>query len=57
MLVLVFVVEIEKLKFLVVVRLGLMFFIVVVRMVFIFDRILDGRLFINVVVGGDLVEL
>lgn len=56
-IVLVLVGEIKDLKFLVVVRFGLMQFFLVVRMIFILDCILDGWLLINVVVGGDLYEL
>lgn len=49
--------ETEKLKFLVAVRPGLMSPTVAARMASTFDRISDGRLLINVVAGGDPVEL
>ncbi|TKI09444.1 LLM class flavin-dependent oxidoreductase, partial [Bacillus wiedmannii] len=49
--------ETEKLKFLVAVRPGLMSPTVAARMASTFDRISEGRLLINVVAGGDPVEL
>lgn len=57
LLVVLFIFEIECLKFLVVVCFGIMVFFVVVCMMLIFDWILNGCLLVNVVVGGDLVEL
>ena len=47
----------ERLKFLVAVRPGLMSPVVAARMASTFDRLSDGRLLINVVTGGDPVEL
>ncbi|GIQ69538.1 alkanesulfonate monooxygenase, FMNH(2)-dependent [Xylanibacillus composti] len=47
----------QKLKFLVAVRPGLMSPAVAARMALTFDRISEGRLLINVVAGGDPVEL
>lgn len=47
----------EKLKFLVAVRPGLMSPTVAARMASTFDRISGGRLLINIVTGGDPVEL
>ena len=49
--------ETEKLKFLVAVRPGLMSPTVATRMASTFDRISHGRSLINVVAGGDPVEL
>ncbi|MGH1053318.1 FMNH2-dependent alkanesulfonate monooxygenase [Bacillus cytotoxicus] len=49
--------ETEKLRFLVAVRPGIMSPTVAARMASTFDRISDGRLLINVVAGGDPVEL
>ncbi|HEK9099056.1 FMNH2-dependent alkanesulfonate monooxygenase [Bacillus pfraonensis] len=49
--------ETEKLRFLVAVRPGLMSPTVAARMASTFDRISNGRLLINVVAGGDPVEL
>ncbi len=47
----------EKLKFLVAVRPGLMSPTLAARMASTFDRISGGRLLINIVAGGDPVEL
>lgn len=47
----------KKLKFLVALRPGLMSPTVAARMTATFDRISEGRLFINVVSGGDPIEL
>ena len=47
----------KRLKFLVAVRPGLMSPTVAARMAATFDRISEGRLLINVVAGGDPVEL
>ncbi|EMA6342872.1 FMNH2-dependent alkanesulfonate monooxygenase [Bacillus cytotoxicus] len=49
--------ETEKLRFLVAVRPGIMSPTVAARMASTFDRISSGRLLINVVAGGDPVEL
>lgn len=49
--------ETERLKFLVAVRPGLMTPSVAVRMASTLDRISNGRILINVVTGGDPVEL
>lgn len=49
--------ETERLKFLVAVRPGLMVPSVAARMAATLDRISNGRLLINVVAGGDPVEL
>lgn len=49
--------ETERLKFLVAVRPGLMVPAVAARMAATLDRISNGRLLINVVAGGDPVEL
>ncbi|MEG4572620.1 FMNH2-dependent alkanesulfonate monooxygenase [Microcoleus sp. N3A4] len=47
----------EKMRFLVAIRPGLMSPGVAARMAATFDRLSDGRLLINVVTGGDPVEL
>ncbi|WGV28145.1 FMNH2-dependent alkanesulfonate monooxygenase [Halotia branconii] len=47
----------QKMRFLVAVRPGLMSPTVVARMAATFDRLSNGRLLINVVTGGDPVEL
>ncbi len=47
----------QKMRFLVAVRPGLMSPAVVARMAATFDRLSNGRLLINVVTGGDPVEL
>ncbi|MGE6379384.1 FMNH2-dependent alkanesulfonate monooxygenase [Peribacillus muralis] len=47
----------ERMKFLVAVRPGLMSPTLAARMAASFDRLSDGRLLINVVTGGDPVEL
>ncbi len=47
----------KRLKYLVAIRPGLMSPSLAARMTATFDRLSDGRLLINVVTGGDLVEL
>ncbi len=49
--------ETDRLRFLVAVRPGLMTPTLAARMASTFDRISDGRLLVNVVAGGDPVEL